>query len=348
MYSLKRTEIMAWLNNGEEISIICFMKSTKNKSNVRQSLTTESSRGMSMYAGFFIILISFCFNGFAQPVSFKNIWTTAPVKIPNYVSIDAPLMGNGDVTMSIGYVPDRLRFYLSKNDFWRLKSQADNMSGPRIAAFVDINLNNFNNDAFQAEQNLSDGATTCTLSKNGLKVISWVSATENLIFIELEGGKTAMDISVDLTAPYNHQAILKTGNDKNISWLTRSFTEDVDIPTEVAVSMKIINQTGNSFTLQPGQKIIIALAVEGKFKTENPLPAVLYKCTQVDEKTVQNLRQKQEHWWNGYWDKSSVEILLSGTLHHGCMQQGQKIPTWPVWMDHIRYTRMERRLSSEL
>ncbi|MEO8417074.1 MAG: hypothetical protein ABI472_25645, partial [Ginsengibacter sp.] len=34
----------------------------------------------------------------AQTV-FKNIWANPPQHIPNNVSIDAPLMGNGDVTM---------------------------------------------------------------------------------------------------------------------------------------------------------------------------------------------------------------------------------------------------------
>ena len=255
-----------------------------------------------------ILLFFSCFTGIAQPPAFINSWTNPPVHIPNDVSVDAPLMGNGDITMCVGYVPNRLRFYLSKNDFWRLKSKADNLSGPRIVAFADINLNNFINDTFQAEQNLGDGVTTCTLSKNRLKVKSWVSATENLIFIELEGGKTAVDLSVDLTAPFNHQAILKTGQDKNISWLTRSFTEAVDIPTNVAVAMKIINHAGNTITLQPGQKVIIALAVESKFKTDNPLQAVLDKCTQADGSNLQTLVQKHNQWWEDYWNKSSVEI----------------------------------------
>jgi len=255
-----------------------------------------------------ILLSLSLFSGIAQPPAFKNIWTNPPAHIPNDVSVDAPLMGNGDITMSVGYVPNRLRFYLSKNDFWRLKSQADNLSGPRIVAFVNLNLNSINNNDFQADQNLSDGVTTCTFSKSRLKVKSWVSATENLIFIELEGGKTTVDLSIDLTAPYNHQTILKTGQDKNISWLTRSFTEEVDIPTEVAVALKITNQTSNNITLKPGQKVIISLAIESKFKTENPLQAVLDKCTQVNESNLPTLVQKHTQWWNDYWNKSSVEI----------------------------------------
>src|SRR6478609_1765464 len=87
---------------------------------------------------------------FAGIGSFKNSWSRPPIHIPNDVSIDAPLMGNGDVTMSLGYSGTRLRYYLSKNDFWRLRSQEDGLSGPRVAAFVDINIGGFNDAAFSA------------------------------------------------------------------------------------------------------------------------------------------------------------------------------------------------------
>ena len=52
----------------------------------------------------------------SQP-AFKNIWSNPPQHIPNNVSIDAPLMGNGDVTMSVGYQENYLRYYLSKMIF---------------------------------------------------------------------------------------------------------------------------------------------------------------------------------------------------------------------------------------
>ncbi len=77
-------------------------------------------------------------NDINQALHFKNTWTKPPKNIPNNVSIDAPLMGNGDLTMSLGFDNSRLRFYLSKNDFWRLKSKADGLSGPRSVGFVDI------------------------------------------------------------------------------------------------------------------------------------------------------------------------------------------------------------------
>jgi len=50
-------------------------------------------------------------------LEFKNIWNKPRRHIPNNVSIDAPLMGNGDVTMSTGYQKNQLRFIYLKMIF---------------------------------------------------------------------------------------------------------------------------------------------------------------------------------------------------------------------------------------
>jgi len=244
----------------------------------------------------------------SQPDGIKNIWTKPPLRIPSEFSVDAPLMGNGDVTMSLGYVPNRLRYYLSKNDFWRLESLADKVSGPRIVAFLDINLNAFPNNNFYAEQNLADGVTTCHISKNQLLVKSWVSATENIIFIEMEAGSNPVDVSVNLTAPYNHQAILKTGKEKDIYWLTRSFAEKADIPTEVAVGLKIIDKNSGDFILQAKEKVLLEIAVESRFKSEKPLESVIDRCTKTDNTVKEILIQKHVQWWNDYWNMSDITV----------------------------------------
>jgi len=222
-----------------------------------------------------ILLMQICLmHSFAQMPAYKNIWTHAPENIPYENSTDAPLLGNGDITMSVGYVPGRLRYYLGKNDFWRLQSQFDKLSGPRVAGFLDITVDEISRPDFKAEQNISDGSTTCILYKNSLKSKSWVSATDNLIFIELEAGKNPIDISIHLSAPYHHRAKLESGGDKNIYWLTRAFSEEVDIPTEVAIGMKIFNRSGNRFVLEANQKTLLVLSIDSKFKTLHPLESV--------------------------------------------------------------------------
>jgi hypothetical protein len=113
-----------------------------------------------MKRNLFVLLFQvFVLTAAAQPSHYENTWTKAPVHIPNDVAIDAPLMGNGDVTMSVGYKGNCLRYYLGKNDFWRLRSQADNLSGPRVAGFFDIKIAGFDSAGFSAWQQLSNGVT---------------------------------------------------------------------------------------------------------------------------------------------------------------------------------------------
>ena len=164
------------------------------------------------------------------PVPFKNYWAMTPQRTPSDFSVDAPLMGNGDLTMSVGFQDDRLRFYLSKNDFWRLRSQADGLSGPRVVGFVDLKIDGFTNSDFTAVQLIKNGITTCQLKKGDQRIESrsWVSATGNLIFIEVNSPDKDAKIAIDLTAPRNRQASLKTGQTDTVFWLTRAFTDSVD------------------------------------------------------------------------------------------------------------------------
>lgn len=241
---------------------------------------------------------------------FKNTWSKPPSHIPNNASIDAPLMGNGDVTMSVGCKGDRLRYYLSKNDFWRLRSKADGLSGPRVVGFVDIKVNGFNEGDFSAEQSLRNGVTACLLQNNAQSVMvkSWVSAIENLIFIEISAAGKATNVSINLTAPEHKHAALKSGKVNDVFWLTRAFTDSVDIPTEVSVALRAFNHKDSTVLLQPGKKIIVALAIESKFKTEEPLNAVLKLVNKLNEKSATTFMKKHNDWWELYWSKSSISV----------------------------------------
>ena len=246
-----------------------------------------------------------------QPGSYKNNWREAPRNIPNNTSIDAPLMGNGNITMSVGYKGNCLRYYLSKNDFWRLRSQADNLSGPRVVGFLDISIDGFNNADFQAEQLIRNGITTCRISKNGVAAIeakSWVSATENLIMIELVAVGKEIKTTIKLSDTVNRQARLSIGVTGDIQWLTRSFSDSVDISTKVAVALKILGHTGNEVVLKPGRKLVLALCIESSFKNKDPLKYILSRIRETDMRSIDNLRVEHNKWWDDYWKSSSVFI----------------------------------------
>lgn len=261
---------------------------------------------------FFIISIFqlFALGAVAQPSAYPNIWTQAPKKIPYNASVDAPLMGNGDLTMSVGYKGGALSYYLSKNDFWRLRSKADGLSGPRVAGVVNIKIDGFEDAQFTAEQLLTNGVTTSQLinGQQRLSVKSWVSAIDNTVVLELTVSDQPVKVSVGLAAPENKMALSKDGQSGDIAWLSRSFVDSVDIATEVAVALKPLNYKGQIITIEPGKPLLMALAVESNFKTKAPVDYVAKRIKQVDVKSISALAQKHNAWWNVYWDKSSLTV----------------------------------------
>ncbi|MES2375611.1 MAG: hypothetical protein V4553_03485 [Bacteroidota bacterium] len=274
----------------------------------------------------FILLIT-ALHTHAQVSAYQNIWASAPQRIPNNVSVDAPLLGNGDVLMSMGFKQDCLRYYLSKNDFWRLLSKADLLSGPRVAGYFDVEISGFKNANFSAKQLLANGVTTCTLQKTdeSVTVSSWVAATDNLIFIEITAVNKPVTVSLKLAAPDNDQARLSSGKSNSIAHLTREFVDGVTIPTKVAMAFKVLNDKGYKFKLLPGKKITIAIAMESLFKQSDPLSYVINKIKNIDDAVKTKLWAQHNNWWDSYWQRSSLTVadtVLMKAYYQGLYTMG--------------------------
>jgi len=269
---------------------------------------------------------------------YKNIWAKAPENIPTRASTDAPLMGNGDVLATLGYQKDRLRFYITKNDFGRWVSKYGyggkefENAGSRIVAYFDIDLHDaaqklnssdarqIDDGSFSAGQNIWNGETTSVIDKN-ISVSSWVCATQNLIFIQAKALKSDVEISVHLSAPENPMAKLSEGQSKNIFWQTRSFAGDVDIPAAASVAVKSINYEGISkIILRKGKPLFLVLAVESSFKKEKPREYVMNKVSAITKKTIPSFVQQHNEWWKKYWQRSHV--LLNDTVIMKSYYQG--------------------------
>lgn len=255
---------------------------------------------------------------------YKNYWSAPPVRIPSDYSVDAPLMGNGDMLACLGFDGQTLRYYLSKNDFWRLKSQADGLSGPRVSGYFNLIVNGFSVGDFSASQTLSDGTTTCVL-KNDIhwaEVVSWVAATENVMVVQIRARKGSLGFRLNLSAPENKQAKLAVG-DVPGSWLTRSFSDDVDLPAMVALGFK---QVGSKrLFLNEGESCCLAVCMESKFKTGDPLTYIQQRLKGINLSEIEKIRQRHLKWWQDYWGRSSVSIpdtLLEKAWFQGLYTMG--------------------------
>ena len=50
---------------------------------------------------------------------YKAVLTSAPKMVPTPKTPDGALAGNGDIGLTLGGTPEKLTFYIGKNDFWR-------------------------------------------------------------------------------------------------------------------------------------------------------------------------------------------------------------------------------------
>jgi alpha-L-fucosidase 2 len=119
----------------------------------------------------------------------KAVFTQPPVNIPSSGAVDAPLMGNGDTLVAIGGAPDKLQFYVSKNDLWDLQR-----GSPRPLARIGLVFPQLQDASYRMEQNLRTAVTTGLFAKEGrtLAMETGVMATENLIWIKLSAIKGVM------------------------------------------------------------------------------------------------------------------------------------------------------------
>ncbi|MEI6810270.1 MAG: hypothetical protein WCN95_16245, partial [bacterium] len=147
----------------------------------------------------------------------KGVFTEPPVMMPTRKLPDGPLLGNGDVGVAIGAVvenqkrygmapggtntckqvpvtssPERHRFWIAKNGFWKTKGGYPN-THPCPIGFIDVNIPALINGEYHVEQVLETAEVLHTL-KTTLEVEdptpftragavihfrSWVPATEN-------------------------------------------------------------------------------------------------------------------------------------------------------------------------
>ncbi len=293
--------------------------------------------------------------------TYKAVWTAPPRRTPADHSVDGPLMGNGDMGVCLSGPPESLRFYLSKNDFWRLKSKKG-QSSPKVFGYLDIATDTLKGAGYHVEQSVVDGVTAGTFKRDGLsiEIKSWVAATENILVVELSSHGGNADIDVALTAATGSASDASRGQDGKISWATRKFEKDVDIPTEAAAALKIIGATGTSFTLESEKKVTLAICMDSRFKHDNPLESVKEIAADITLQALKQLKENHRQWWSSYWNKSWIDVddpLLEKGYYQslysmGAASRDPKFPpaifgTWvttdsPYWAGdyHLNYNHM--------
>lgn len=224
----------------------------------------------------------------------KGEFNAPPILLPTRKMPDGPLLGNGDIGVAVGGVverrkyiglgesgganvttrslevtesPERHRFYLSKNDFWKTKAIYPN-AHPAPIGGIDIAIPALAGGRYQAEQILDAAEVRHTLTTalrvedpppftrvgTTIRFRSWVAATENLVFIELsvDGDPAETDpfrptslvgIDVNLWPATGNEAETATGNLPDGYWATRRFAS---VNQSIALEQKPSRETSEA------------------------------------------------------------------------------------------------------
>ncbi|MHC4251956.1 MAG: hypothetical protein ACYS9X_22785, partial [Planctomycetota bacterium] len=205
---------------------------------------------------------------------------------PSKTIVDGPLMGNGDLGVCISAVEDAKRFWLCKNDFWKLtRDHPSGPSGPRVFGGVDVKVPGYGG-GWPAEQDFYTAVTTATYrrarSDARVEMRSWVSATENVLVIELAASGRDAEVEARLWVAEGGGSEVRRGAEGGLQWATRAFKEGVAIPTAAGSAVKALGLDAASFTVKAGETVVIVAGLQSQFKSETYLDDVRRMVGEMD------------------------------------------------------------------
>ena len=173
---------------------------------------------------------------------YKAVFQGPPKATPSKTSVDGPLLGNGDMGVCLSGLPEGQRFWLSKNDFWKLAHDYNSgPSGPRVFGGIDLKFPGLRG-GWSAEQHLYDAVTVSKWSSDkvgaSVEVRPWVAASENLLVVELTASGEDAEVEVNLWVQEGNGAEVARSSGSGPQWATRKFATNVEIATEVASAVK--------------------------------------------------------------------------------------------------------------
>jgi len=281
---------------------------------------------------------------------YKTVLEKPPGRVPSRDVVDGPLLGNGDLGAVISGAPEAQRFWISKNNFWRLKD-GHRQGGPRLFGGLEINIPALAGGTYRIEQEIYPAITISRFSKGASTVTmrSCVAATDAFLLVELSVTGAPVDLETKLWAAPGRGSKEELGRKDSMLWATKAFFNQPEwvnpvTPTSAACAMTLLGAKEPAFKLQPGQKVTVAVAMQSSFDSKVPLAAAQEKARGLNAEGVNQLLEKHAQWWREFWAKSLVEIgdpLLEKTYYASnyMMGSGTRDKDFPaglfsLWVTH--------------
>jgi alpha-L-fucosidase 2 len=231
--------------------------------------------------------------------------------LTNGETVDAPLLGNGDVGVAVGGSVDNQTFYLGKNDFFSTATNAIEPLG-RIV----LSVPGLAGSSYHVVQNIAQAQVegTYTLGGQTLSSKSWVSATKNLFVTTLRlSGASSQAATVTLQDGLGNTPTTSSSDgvlDADVQAGTTSAPGNPQARIATTVRDRSARVSGNriSLTLRPGVTYTVAAAIKSSHDTPRYQSAAQSMASSLTAGSLAKLYTAHESWWRNYWSRSFVQI----------------------------------------
>jgi hypothetical protein len=246
-------------------------------------------------------------------------YSKPPEQVPTAKMAGGPVLGNGDLGVVLGGTADQLTFYCGKNDFFGVLK-----GGMTAVGSLNLSIPALKDSTnYTLEQYPGNAQITGTFgekNQSALALSSWVSTSENLLFLTLKNtGKKPLDISSRLLdglgTPGNSATCsasisggtisMRVSPDTiNLELGSRSHVPGTRIPTEIPFVGEIAEFRLYQQALIPEQ-----------FETQNPAPLLISHLS-TDGTSAGGVERKTQavHGGSAKFTGQSGEDLLLGAL----------------------------------
>ena len=271
---------------------------------------------------------------------YQAVFDAPPGGVPSRDSAHGPLLGNGDMGAVISGKPEAQRYWLSKNNFLKLKD-GHRTGGPRPFGGLEINIAALADATYRVEQEIFPAITVSRFTKgsNSVTMRSFVAATEAVLLVELAAEGAPVEVQTRLWAAPGRGSEEDLGRTDGLLWATKGFADSVIEPTAAAAVLTVIGATlkqpelepyvpqvipnpppkrlpppkvkgqpGPTFTLEPGQKVTVAVAMRSSFDAKEPLAAARKLAFELNTEKLRALEDQHRQWWRAFWASSLVEL----------------------------------------
>lgn len=262
------------------------------------------------------VLLCIVQKGNAQEVyagRYKAIFKEVPNKVPGAKTPDGPLAGNGDIGLTLGGNPDKLAFYLGKNDFWRAYPVYPG-GGIALPGWLEVSISALRGANYYAEQ-IQDKALIAakfTKGKLTVSVDAWVAARRNTVVAEFTANNSCT-MNLDLQATQGNTSVNKQGQDADVFWVTRSFenTPLLEWPSHVAMALKVLGAKvgrDGSLKLKANQKVILVVTIYTNHDKEKWKQSAIDEAKSSTTAQINEIKKAHQSWWRDFWGRSNVRI----------------------------------------